>query len=201
MLRRWHFGTALAAFVVCAPVAIAAPAGAPGFSGDRDAVALVARANRSYVRIPAVRIDAVVSGTSFRFTLFLRNGVTWAEQARVRTDNGEINIVGTIDGGSFVKDAGASCWRFVAKSDPQAMEDLGDPVLAGPGRLGRPRRAIAGTIEIMATQRGGERMKIVLDRRTLTVRRVTYLSARGNMTARFTTLRQAPTLPRAQPRC
>ncbi len=200
MLRRRHLGSVVAAFAVCAPVAIAAPAGAPGFSGDREALGLVARANRSYARIPAVRIDAVVSDATFRFTLFLRNGVTWAEQARVRTDEGEVNIVGTIGGGSFVKDAGASCWRFVAKSDPQAMEDLGDPVLAGPGRLGRPR-TIAGTIEIIATQRGGERMKIVLDRRALTVRRVTYLSAGGNMTAHFTTLRRAPTLPRAQPRC
>jgi hypothetical protein len=200
MLRRRHVGFAVVAVAACAPVTFAAPAAAPRFTGDREAVALLARANRSYVRIPAVRIDAVVSDRTFRFTLFLRKGVTWAEQARVRTDDDEINIVGTIGGGSFLKDPGASCWRFVPKSDPQAMEDLGEPVLAGPGRLGRPR-AIGGTIEIIATQQGGERMKIVLDRRTLTARRVTYLSARGNMTARFTTLRKAPTLPRAQPRC
>ena len=200
MLRRRHLGPALVAFVVCVPVAIAGPARAPGFSGDRKAVALVAQANRSYARVPAVRVDAVVFDTSFRFTLFLRNGVTWAEQAQVRTDDGEFTIVGTVDGGSFVKDSGASCWRFVPKSDPQAMEDLGGPVLAGPGRLGRPR-TVAGTIEIIATQQGGERMRIVLDRRTLRLKRVTYLSARGNMTARFTTLAAAPPLPATQPRC
>jgi hypothetical protein len=187
---------AILAGLLLVPTAAAVRA-STSLTGDPAGVRLAKQVNRSYASVPAVRVDVAAGGALVgRFTLVLRNGVTVAEQASVSEGSTQPTLlVRRENEGTFVRDANRSCWRFVPASDPQALTDVGDAVLAGDGRLSKPRTT-GDTITMTLTTQG-QTARVVVDGKTSRLRR---LEAPGYV-ARFTSLAKRPTLPVTKPRC
>ena len=188
---------AVVACLTLAPAAGAVRASAvPALSGDAAGLRLVGQVNRSYATTPAVRIEVAGGGFTGRFTSVMRNGVVVAQQAIVDEGVPERTLlVRREHQGTFVHDPDRDCWTFIPKSDPQALTDIGKPLLSGPGRVSRPRIA-ATTITLTITWEG-QAMRAVIDKRTMHLRR---FEATGYV-ARFTNLSKRPALPTSQPRC
>jgi hypothetical protein len=196
--------TALAVLALTGTASVAG--GAPdatarsGLTGDPAGIRLAAQVNRSYAHVPGVRIDVGggVGGSSLsvRFTFVLRSGVAVAEHAMVdQGADGRSALVRTGNQGTFARDPGRSCWRFVPKTDPQALTDIGEPVLSDVGRVSRPR--VSGDMFVLPIATHGLTMRAFVDRGTSQLRR---LEAPGYL-ARFTTLRTKPVVPATKPRC
>jgi hypothetical protein len=188
---------AVIAVLTLAPAAGAVPASAvPTLSGDAAGLRLVRQVNRSYATVPAVRIEVAGGGFTGRFSSVLRNGVVVAQQVLVDEGAPEpTQLVGREHQGTFLHSPSGDCWRFIPKSDPQALTDIGKPMLSGPGQVSRPRIA-ATTITLTITSQG-HAMRAVIDKRTMHLRRY---EAAGYL-ARFTNLSKRPALPTTQPRC
>jgi len=187
------------AVLALAPVAgaVRAPATSPTLSGDPVGLRLVRQVNRSYANVPAVRLDMTAVGLAARFTLILRNGTVVAERALVDEGASDPTLfVRREHEATFVHNPNRNCWRFVPTGDPQALTDVGKPVLSGAGRVSRPRHA-ATTVTLTIT-RQGKAARAVIDKRTLHLLR--YEASRGYV-ARFTNLAKRPTLPSTRPRC
>jgi hypothetical protein len=197
--RRTAAVAALAALLLIAPTAAAvrSSASGPSLTGDPAGRELARRVNRSYANVPAVRVEAAVQGALVvRFTLVMRNGVTVAEQALVDEGSEPPTLfVRRESEGTFVRDPDRSCWRFVPASDPQALTDVGAPMLPGPGRVSRPR--VTGDTIVLPLTSQGRTARFVIDRKTSRLRRMDA----GGYTARFTTLAKRPTLPVPKPLC
>jgi hypothetical protein len=170
---------------------------APPLTGDPRGVALINRINASYVNVPAVRTSAHATEVSVTFELYLRHGVTWAEHAVVTTASGTTVLVGTLRGGTFARDPGRTCWRFLPRSSDQALEDLGNPLLVGPGRVHRPRTN--GNHLVVDLIADGKRETVVADRRNMHV--VFVRTIKPSLIVRFAALASAPGLPTPKPRC
>jgi hypothetical protein len=187
---------AVVALLTLAPAAGAVHTSAvPALTGDAAGLRLVRQVNRSYETVPAVRLAVAAGGSSHRFTLVMGNAVVVAEQALV--DEGlpdRTLLVRREHQGTFVR-TDRDCWLFVPKSDPQALTDVGKPLLSGPGRVSRPRIA-ATTITVTITSQG-HAMRAVIDKRTMHLLR---FEATG-FVAHFTNLSKRPALPTTQPRC
>ena len=168
-------------------------------TGDPAGVRLVKQVNRSYAHVPGIRIDVGGgSGVAIRFTFALRSGLAVAQHAIVdQGASGQTVLVRLGNQGTFVRDPGRSCWRFVpkAKVDRQGLPDIGRPVLSDLGRVSRPRSS--GDMFVLPITSNGLTLRAFIDRRTSQLRR---LEAAG-YSARFTTLRIRPVMPTAKPRC
>ena len=188
---------AVVAALMLAPAAGAVRASAvPTLTGDAAGLRLVRQVNRSYATVPAVRIEVTGGGFTGRFSSVLRNGIVVAQQVLIDEGAPEpTRLVRREHEGTFVHDPNRDCWRFIPKSDPQALTDIGKPLLSGPGQVSRPRIA-ATTITVTVTSQG-HAMRVVIDKRTMRLRRY---EADGYL-ARFTNLSKRPALPTTQPRC
>ena len=187
------------AVLLLAPTAVAVRSTTSGtaLTGDPAGLQLARQVNRSYTKVPAVRVEVSAQGALVvRFTLILRNGVAVAAQALVNEGSAEPTLlVRRENEGTFVRDANRSCWRSVPSTDPQALTDVGKPILSGPGRLSKPRAA-GDTITMTLTAQG-QTARVVVDRKSSRLRR---LDAPGYV-GRFTSLAKGPTLPVPKPRC
>jgi hypothetical protein len=177
--------------------AVRASTSAPALTGDPAGLLLARQVNRSYTKVPAVRVEVAAGGAFVgRFTLVLRNGVTVAEQALVNEGSAKPTLlVRRENAGTFVRDANRSCWRFVPAGDPQALTGVGKEMLSATGRVSKPR--VAGDTITMTLTTQGRAARIVVDRKTARLRR---MDAPGYV-ARFTSLANAPALPVTKPRC
>jgi hypothetical protein len=169
------------------------------FSGDHQAIALIERVNKSYRNVRTVRIRATFSGVSIDFTLHLRTGIVWGEQAVIRTASGTTTLSGTTRRGTYVRDAGRRCWRFVPRGDHQALADLGKPVLTGPGQLKPPVPSHWGRVLIDVVRSGHTVERIVVNHHTHRV--VIISTAQPHAIFWFATPHRAPALPSPNPRC
>ena len=187
---------AIAFLIAPAAAAIRSSTSAPVLTGDPAGLQLVRQVNRSYAKVPAVRSVVTAEGELLgRFTLLLRDGVTVAEQALVNEGVPPLALlVRREKEGTFVR-TDRSCWLFLPAGDPQALTDVGKPILPGDGRVSKPR--IAGDTITMTLTRLGHTAQVVVDRKTFRLRR---LEAPGYL-ARFTSLATRPTLPVTKPRC
>jgi hypothetical protein len=188
---------AVVALLTLAPAAGGVPTStAPTLSGDAAGLRLVRQVNRSYAAVSAVRLEVAAGGFIGRFTLVMRNGVVVAEQALVDEGGSEATLlVRREHQGTFVHNPNRDCWRSVPASDPQALTDVGKPLLSGPGRVSRPR--IAATTITLTITREGHAARAVIDKRTMHLRR---FEAVGYL-ARFTNLSKRPALPTPVPHC
>jgi hypothetical protein len=176
--------------------AVRTPLAVPTLSGDPAGLRLVRQVNRSYASVPAVRLELTAGSFAAVFTFSMRNGIVVAERALV--DEGAPTptlLVRREHEGTFVHDPHRDCWRSLPPADPQALTDVGKPVLSGAGTVSRPR--YAATTITLAITRSGRTARAVIDKRTLHLRRY---EARGYL-ARFSTLARRPALPRTLPRC
>jgi hypothetical protein len=169
------------------------------FSGDHQAMALIERVNESYRNVRAVRIRATFSGVATDFTLHLKTGIVWGEQAVIKAPSGTTTLSGTIRQGTYVRDPGSRCWRFVPRRDSQALADLGKPVLTGPGQLKHPIRSHWGRVLVDVVHSGRTVERIVVNRRTQRV--VIISTAQPHAIFWFVTPRRTPTLASPKPRC
>lgn len=199
-VRVWLVATFFALLLASTAAAVRSSTSGPALTGDPAGLQLVRQVNRSYTSVPAVRVDiAIAGGLVLRFTEVLRNGVVVAEQALARVGGAQPTVlVRRENEGTFVRDPNSSCWRFVPTSDPQALTDVGDPMLAGPGRVSKPRvTGQNGENFTMTLTRQGEAAEVVVNRKTSRLFRV---YAPGYI-ARFTSLAKRPTLLVPKPRC
>ena len=131
---------AIAFLIAPAAAAVRSSASGPALTGDPAGLQLVRQVNRSYAKVPAVRIVVTAEGELLgRFTLILRDGVTVAEQALVDEGVPPLTLlVRREKEGTFAR-TNRSCWLFVPAGDPQALTDVGKPILPGDGRVSKPR--------------------------------------------------------------
>jgi hypothetical protein len=177
--------------------AVRASTSGPPVTGDPAGVRLARDVNRAYANVPGVRVDVTADGELFaRFTLVMRKGVVVAEQALVYEGSGRPTLlVQRENEGTWARDSGRACWRYVPKGDPQALTDVGTSMFPSPGRVSKPR-ATGGTITVTQTAKG-QTARLVIDRKTLRLRRMDAAGA----VVRFTNLAKRPKLPVPKPRC
>ena len=195
---RWvGLAVALVVLLTLAPAAGAVrSSAAPTLTGDAAGLRLVREVNRSYASVPGVRIEVAGGGFTGRFTSVMRNGVVVAQQVLVEAGAPEpTRLVRREHQGTFLHDPSRDCWRFMPKTDRQALTDIGKPMLSGPGRVSGPQ--IAATTATLTITSQGHAMRVVIDKRTMHVRRY---EATGYL-ARFTNLSKRPALPTTQPHC
>jgi hypothetical protein len=111
--------------VVFVSSAAAGAASASPPSGDARGLALLARVQRAYEHVPAVATSATLQGMNARFTLVLRQGVAVAEEFVGVTSTGTTTLVARGAGPTYAREAGTSCWRRLAATDQQSLEDVG----------------------------------------------------------------------------
>jgi hypothetical protein len=94
-------------------------------SGDAQGLALLARVHRAYEHVSAVTTSVTLRGMNARFTLLLHQGVTVAEEFVGGTSTGTTTLVAHGAGPTYAREAGTSCWRRLAATDQQSLEDVG----------------------------------------------------------------------------
>jgi hypothetical protein len=99
------------------------PASAP--HGDAKGLALLARVHAAYRHVPAVQSGARVGPERLLFRLLLRAGVATAEEFLGVGPGGTTTLLARGSGPTYAREPGTSCWRRLAPSDSQSLEDVG----------------------------------------------------------------------------
>jgi hypothetical protein len=191
----------LAAFAV----ALAAAGPTPP-TGNAQGLALLARVHRAYQRVPAVTTVAHLNGIEARFTLVLRRDVVVAEEFVGITAAGTTTLVARGSGPTYAREEGTRCWRRLAPSDRQSLDDLGLPFPDGYTTVvGRPaRRGAEWLLPIRTTGRfpnEGGSFTLHVDAATLLVQRETGRVSGRQLTNTVEALAAGPALPSPQPLC
>jgi hypothetical protein len=184
--------------VATASVADARPLGPP--TGDRQGLALLARVNRAYVRVPAVTIWGHAGTFAFRFEVLLRSDVIVGEQYMGSGPGGTTELVRQQGSPTFAREPGSACWRRLAASDQQALDDIGLRFPDQPHmRVKQPRRMRGGWL-LPAVGDGGQTV-FTIDAKSMLLRSITVASAGKQVLERVSALRSAPILLTPQPHC
>ena len=170
----------------------------PKFTGNPQGVALLAKINRAYQRVGAIGVVATSPHLKVAFTMRLTGGIVTSEQAIYTSGSSKAVLVGSL-AGTYARDAGTSCWRFVRASDPQALADLGHPVVAGPGRVDKP--VVRGSEAEIVIHQGQYRKALVVDLAKLRIRHGAFASPKGQGTLQFSEFASAPRLLATRPHC
>ena len=128
MTRKYALGAMVAAVIMLwsAPTVDARRA-APGKDprGNAKGIALLKRVHAAYRDLPAVQTRTHVGPDRVRFTLLLRKGVATAEEFIGVGPTGTTILVARGTGPTYAREAGTQCWRRLAPSDSQSLEDVG----------------------------------------------------------------------------
>jgi hypothetical protein len=176
-------------------------------TGDAQGLALLNRVHKAYLHVPAVVVSAHSGSVTLRFTLVLSSGVTTAEQAVVI--NGWFSktvLVARKNSLTYARDPGTSCWRRVAASDSQSLEDVG---IRFPNiytmKVKRPSSTAAGwLLPVLAKgkfDKAAHTLVYTIARKTLQVKSVSMTSNGTRIVEYVTALKAAPKLPVPKPRC
>lgn len=189
----------LAVVAVATSSPISAGALAPP-SGDRAGLALLARVNRAYARVPAVTIWGRSGIFAFRFEVVLRSGVIVAEQFVGSGPTGTTELVRNQGSPTFAREAGSACWRRLASADQQALDDIGLRFPDEPHmRVEAPRRTRGGWL--LPVVGDGGRTVFVIDAKSTLLRSITIASSGKRVLEHVSSLRSVPILLTARPRC
>jgi hypothetical protein len=199
--RRAIHLAAAAAFAACA-----ASAAAQRPTGDAAGLALLEKVHASYRDVPGVTGSAHVGPARFRFTLVLSAGVAVGEEVVVSTPAGTTTFVARAAAPTFTRERGASCWRQLAASDPEALDDLGFRFPdAFRVRVDKPRRTADGWLLSVATWARGatkpEHEELAIDGTTYRVRTLAAEAGGTRVVERLNDLASSPTLPQPRPLC
>jgi hypothetical protein len=176
----------------------------PVESGSAQGIALWAKVSDAYRSVPGAVTVERVGPITVRFDDVLQHGIATAITAKATSPSEVTYLVGTIRAGTYVKDPGRTCWRHVDASDPQALDDLGNPFLSAPRMLfSKPRMAgVDWLLPVVFTAKGGPTDVVLrIHRRSSLVRSFTIASGSHHGTGSVRALARAPTIPRAEPRC
>jgi hypothetical protein len=169
-------------------------------TGNRQGLALLAGVNRAYVRVPAVTISGRSGAFAFRFTVLLRSDVTVGEQYVGSGPGGTTKLVRQQGSPTFAREPGSACWRQLAASNPQALDDIG---LRFPGqphmRVEHPRRTRSGWL-LPVVGDGGHTV-LTIDAKSMLLRSITVAAGGRRVLERVSALRSRPILFTPQPRC
>ena len=178
-------------------VAAAAPP-----TGDPKGLALLDRVHGAYRSVPAVSIHLKLGTSTFVASVVLDSGVDVAERLVIRTPSGMTTSVARRGGPTFVRDAGKKCWRRLAASDPEALDDLG---LRFPGHRGIRVGALISTPttwRVRFVSEGGRPAFYLIDKKSLLVRSITFTeNGKSAYVEHVRTLGAAPRIPSASPVC
>ena len=198
-------GVVLVLLVTCFASAVAT-AGASPPTGNAQGLALLARVHRAYERVPAVETSARLRGTSARFVLLLRRGVAVSEEFIGVTSAGTTLLVEQGSGPTFAREPGSSCWRRLAPTDQQSLEDVGLRFPDGYKTVVKaPRRA--GSVWLLPVHTEGRfpgeggSFVMHIDSKTMLIQSETGRASGQPLTNRITALRRQPALPSPQPTC
>jgi hypothetical protein len=175
------------------------PTGATAATGDRAGLALLDRVHRAYARVPAVIVSGRTGQLQFRFTLVLDAGITVGEEFFAESPSGVTQLVFRRGGPTYAHSPGASCWRPLASSDPQAFQNVGLPFPDHRGmRVGAPRDVSRGWL--LPVTAGGDPGTFAVDKAGR-VRSITVVTGGRRIFERVSALQSAPALVSPDPRC
>jgi hypothetical protein len=190
---------ALFAFAVATTsVADARPLAPP--TGNRQGLALLARVNRAYVRVPAVTIWGHAGTFAFRFKVLLRSDVIVGEEYTGSGPGGTTELVRHQGSPTFAREPGSACWRQLGASNQQALEDIGLRFPDQPHmRVQQPRRTRSGWL-LPVVGDGGQTV-FTIDAKSMLLRSIKVASAGKQVLEHVSALRSAPILLTPQPHC
>lgn len=175
-------------------------------SGNAQGLALLARVHAAYRHVPAVQVTALLGSERVRFTLVLRAGVATAEEFLGVGPAGTTILVARESGPTYAREPGTNCWRRLAPSDSQSLDDLG---LRFPDSyrmvVKAPRRSGSSWL-LPALSRGsdpGDAASVTLriNATSLLLESQTVAASGHRAIERTQALTQQPTLPRPAPSC
>jgi hypothetical protein len=194
---------AVAVLVLAAwsPPADAARAPSTAPRGNAAGLALLARVEKAYRRVPAVVMNGDAGSLHVRFTLLLRRGVAVAEEFAGGAGSGTTTLVRRGSGPTWVRDPGATCWRSVARHASQDLDDVGLPFPdTSGGIVGRPTRRGSLWLLPLRSKDGGS-YSIHIAARNLHIVAETGLTSGRRFTELVLTLTRRPPLPVPRPTC
>lgn len=170
-------------------------------TGDPHGLALLARVRQTYARVPAVVTTGRLGAMSVRFSAILSAGVVVAEGFAGTRGAGTTILVAPRGSATFARDPGASCWRQVPASDPQALTDIGGhfPAYPNVAVVKAPQRTDNGWL--LGVVARGKSSTFAIDGKTFFVRTITLRQSGEQVTEHVHTLTSVPNLPSPQPRC
>ncbi|HLY85150.1 MAG TPA: hypothetical protein VKO84_01370 [Gaiellaceae bacterium] len=118
-------GVALALALLSSASAANTQKGVPAPRGNTQGLALLRQVHAAYLHVPAAQTRARIGAESEHFTLVLQAGITTAEQFVAIGPSGSIVLVARRGGPTYAREAGTTCWRRLAQSNPQTLEDVG----------------------------------------------------------------------------
>lgn len=161
--------------------------------------ALLSRVHAAYSHVPAV--EQTNGGGGLHFVLFLRHGVTTAEEVVAATP-GKGVVFAHRGGPAYARYSRANCWR-IDPSYKHAFTSLGSrfpDALIGEMQGKTARRA--GSVWLLPLVRHGRKGTMRIDADTLLVTSLTvYLHGGPPVKVRYRSLRRAPSLPAPRPLC
>lgn len=196
----------LVLLVTCSAGAVATAASAGRPTGNAQGLALLARVHRAYERVPAVETSARFRGTNARFTLLLRRGVAVGEEFVGVTSTGTTILVARGSGTTYARQPGSSCWRRLAATDRQSLEDVGlrfpdgyETVVKAPRRTGSVWLLPVHTEGRFPGEGGSFVMRI--NRKTMLLESETGRVSGQPLTNHIVALRRPPALASPKPTC
>jgi hypothetical protein len=169
---------------------------------NAQGVALATRVNDAYKRVPATIVK--VSGpTTGIFTEILKDGVVAAEQYEDANSSGTTMLVARRGSPTYAKEPGTTCWRALAKSDQQTLDDIGSPVIGFLASLkgaavAAPRSTPSGWT--LALSQGGVHVTLSINKAML-IQQAIATKAGQRAAEQFQNLTRTPNLFVPEPHC
>ena len=165
---------AVAAIAAGALVLAGTASGAAKPTGNAKGLALLAKVERAYRTVPAVRLSGRTNNVDASFVIVLRNGIGVAESFAALAPQGSERLV-TLRGFTYELRVGTTCWRRLAKGSRAALEDVGTQFpLSYRTTVGAPRRIASGwqlPVRMEGKLKGeGGNAVLLVDGRTYSIR-------------------------------
>ena len=205
-VRRFALSATVAAALVAGPGAVLLSSETPALGdtphANAQGVALAARVNNAYKRVPAAIITLHGASTG-AFTEILKNGIVVAEQFEGANSSGTTMLVAPHGSPTYAKEPQTTCWRALAKSDGQTLDDVGHPLLSFLSSLkgvavGAPRNTSYGWT--LALSQGGVSLTLTISK-ALLVKEVTAIKRGQRVEEDIDNLTRTPSLFVPAPRC
>jgi hypothetical protein len=196
----------LIAAVLCLSATGAAATNPTPPTGNAAGLALLARVHKAYESVPAVINTVRVGAVKVRVTLLLREGTATAEENIENTPSGTGILVKWGQGPTYARDPGATCWRRLASTDAQALEDVGIRFpYANRMTVKAPTRA-GGIWLLPVVFRGSSPGEVGaftmrINAKTLLLQSQTGTAGGNNLTEQIQALAHQPPLPTPRPTC
>lgn len=187
-------------------LALAVPAAAANApTGSAKGLALLAKIERAYRNVPAVKLYGNTNDVRAQFVIVLRHGVGVAESFSALAAQGSERLV-THGGATYELRVGTTCWRKLGPRNRASLEDVGVRFpLSHRTRVSAPKLT-AGAWQLPVHMEGkfkgeGGDAILVVDPHTYRIRANIDHTGGANTVEHVVALKQAPKLPPPTPLC